>query len=133
LIAANSTAAVSFGDKDAAREVLSAVHVEPSIMGSEIYTPGGENFAAYKRIGAVEPKWVHQMKPGAAVFHDNLLVVVREIRLNDAVIGNVCVWSDLRRLSGTASANRSHRKPHEDCTRNRRRPQLFRPRRRHQP
>lgn len=48
----NATAALSFGDRDAAEEVLAALSANEDILRARIRTPDGELFATYDRSGA---------------------------------------------------------------------------------
>ena len=49
VIGANSVAAVSFGDREAAAEMLSALRAEPQIRSASIYGPDGGLLAIYRR------------------------------------------------------------------------------------
>ncbi|HLJ50968.1 MAG TPA: ATP-binding protein [Bryobacteraceae bacterium] len=52
IIAANSTAALVFGDTGSAAETLSALAAEPSIVSAAIYSTDGKLFASYRRKDA---------------------------------------------------------------------------------
>ena len=47
LVSSYSTAALTFGDHQAATEVLNALRADPSIVAACIYTAHGEQFALY--------------------------------------------------------------------------------------
>jgi len=49
VLARNSTAALTFHDVDAARDVLQALRAEPSVTAACIYTENGKPFAQYVR------------------------------------------------------------------------------------
>src|SRR5664280_536116 len=51
VLARNSTAAITFRDADAARDVLQALQAEPSITVACVYTGDGKPFAKYVRQG----------------------------------------------------------------------------------
>ncbi len=51
VLATNSTAAITFHDADAARDVLQALRAEPSITAACIYTKDDKPFARYVRQG----------------------------------------------------------------------------------
>ncbi len=51
VLARNSTAAITFHDADAARDVLQALRAEPSVTVACIYTEDGKPFAKYVRRG----------------------------------------------------------------------------------
>jgi PAS domain S-box-containing protein len=48
VIGSNSTAALTFGDRQAAAEVLAALRAKPSIIAAGVYTEKGEPFARYE-------------------------------------------------------------------------------------
>src|SRR3989442_10682540 len=47
IIAANSTASLAFANEVDARELLSALRVDPHIVAAVLYDKGGRQFAAY--------------------------------------------------------------------------------------
>src|SRR5690606_30802201 len=51
VVGTNSTAALAFGDADAASDTLEALSVNPSIVGAVIVLPNDEVFALYAREG----------------------------------------------------------------------------------
>ena len=51
VIAANSVAAVSFSDEDAATEMLVALRAEPKVLAARIYSESGSTLATYRRVG----------------------------------------------------------------------------------
>jgi PAS domain S-box-containing protein len=53
VIGSNSTAALTFGDRHAAHEVLSALRAKPSIIAAGIYTERGVPFAQYEPNAAI--------------------------------------------------------------------------------
>ena len=48
MISSHSTAALTFGDRHAAQEVLNALASKPSVIAAGIYTARGEPFARYE-------------------------------------------------------------------------------------
>ena len=52
VIGANSSAAISFDDEQAATEMLAALRAEPQIVAARIYRQGGQPLAGYIRPGA---------------------------------------------------------------------------------
>src|SRR5208282_3894926 len=52
VIAANSTAALSFGDQSAAEETLRGLKAEPRILKACLYAQNGTLFATYTRDGS---------------------------------------------------------------------------------
>jgi diguanylate cyclase len=55
VVGQNSTAALMFDDKPAAREMLEALRTEPSVVSACLYSPAGALFAEYRRQAAVRP------------------------------------------------------------------------------
>src|SRR5687768_18439444 len=53
LVGANSTAALTFGDRQDAQEILTALRAKPSIVGAAIYTVKGEQFARYQPSSSI--------------------------------------------------------------------------------
>jgi len=51
LLARNSSAALTFHDAETARDVLQALHAEPSVAAACIYAEDGKPFAKYVRTG----------------------------------------------------------------------------------
>src|ERR1035441_2674304 len=51
IVGSNSTAALSFGDQNAAGELLSALRAKPRIRKALIYSADGKPFARYVRAG----------------------------------------------------------------------------------
>src|SRR5438105_2488192 len=54
VIGANSSAALSFKDKSAAKETLAALRAEPYVLSACLYNKAGEVFAVYYREGVKE-------------------------------------------------------------------------------
>jgi diguanylate cyclase (GGDEF)-like protein/PAS domain S-box-containing protein len=98
VLARNSTAALIFHDERAARDVLQALHAEPSVSAACIYRSDGEPFAAYVR-GGDESKFVAPTpEPQASRFESGKLLQFREIVLDGEAVGTIYLESDLRRL-----------------------------------
>src|SRR5258708_7330213 len=53
MISSHSTAALIFGDRHAAQEVLNALASKPSVIAAGIYTARGEGFARYERNASI--------------------------------------------------------------------------------
>ena len=51
IVAAGSTAALSFGDKQAARETLASLHGDSRMLRAVVYDKTGNSFAAYEQPG----------------------------------------------------------------------------------
>ncbi|MEA2489847.1 MAG: hypothetical protein QOH21_1639 [Acidobacteriota bacterium] len=94
LVGANSTAALAFGDRQAASEVLSALRAKPSIVAAVIYTPKGELFARYQPNASVPMPRV----AGKDGIHSrgDLLELVYGIQLDRERVGTLYIASDAR-------------------------------------
>src|SRR6185436_20638167 len=55
IVAAGSTAPLSFGDKQAARETLAALHGDQRLLRAVVYEKNGDRFAAYDQPGTGAP------------------------------------------------------------------------------
>src|SRR5437868_7608290 len=86
-LARNSTAALTFGDGESARDVLQALRAEPSVTAACIYTPDGKPFAKYVRQGNeadfLPPPARHPM----ARFEPGRLIEFRDIVLQGEKLG----------------------------------------------
>ncbi|HEY5176471.1 MAG TPA: EAL domain-containing protein [Terriglobales bacterium] len=98
VLARNSTAAITFRDADAARDVLQALRAEPSITVACVYTGDGKPFAKYVRQG--EDSGFVPPPPQAQTtrFERHRLVQFRRIVLSGETVGTIYIESDLRRL-----------------------------------
>ncbi len=90
----NSTAALFFNDPAAATETLSALRVEPHVMGGCLYAEDGTVFATYTRKGA---KIDFPDKPGADgyLFERDCLVLFRPVIQDSKRVGTIYVQADL--------------------------------------
>ncbi len=94
VVGSNSIAPLTFGDRQGAREVLSALEAKPSIVAAAIYTEGGESFARYEPNASVSIPRV----PPKDGFHDSdgRLELAYGIRLRQHRIGTLYIVSDTR-------------------------------------
>jgi diguanylate cyclase (GGDEF)-like protein/PAS domain S-box-containing protein len=99
MIGSNSTAALSFGDINSAREILSALHAKPHVIHACIYDKAGKVFASYSRDAAhidFMPPPAHA--PASAIVNHNM-VLIQPIALNGRSIGTIFIEADLTDLS----------------------------------
>jgi signal transduction histidine kinase/CheY-like chemotaxis protein len=94
----NSTAAMAFGDENAAREILGALHVKQSLVTAALYKTDGTLFAAYRR-----PDVATEPLPDAAVadgtrLTKTRLTVVRPIQLGGEPAGRIYLSTDLSEI-----------------------------------
>jgi two-component system, sensor histidine kinase and response regulator len=98
VLAGNSTAALTFGDAQSARDVLQALRAEPNVTAACIYTPDGKPFAQYARdaedSGLIPPA----MQAESTQFRNGRLVQFRKIVLAGETVGTLYIESDLERL-----------------------------------
>ena len=98
VLAGNSTAALTFGDAQAATEVLSALKAEPHITAACIYTRNGQPFARYARDRATSPLFPLVPQQDGSYFVDDHLIQFRPIQLAGDSMGTVYIASDLEEL-----------------------------------
>jgi len=120
VIGTNSTAALTFKDKTAAQETLSALRAEPNVMSGYIFTRGGEVFAKYvaENLHASDgsrelektddQRWAFDVQTPLLVraghdFVNDCLDLTRHIFLDGDRIGTVYLRSDLQELNSRLS------------------------------
>jgi two-component system, sensor histidine kinase and response regulator len=95
----NSTAALSFNDRQAAGELLSGFRAKRHIESAILYSTDGAVFAAYRRDpGSKDP--APHLRPDGSWFEDGQLVLFKQILLRGQPIGTVYLASDLGELTG---------------------------------
>jgi PAS domain S-box-containing protein len=95
VIGANSSAALSFKDKSAAKETLAALRAEPYVLSACLYNREGEVFATFYREGTKETA-PPPMGPEGPTFGTATLNLFHKITFDGEVIGTVLIQSDLR-------------------------------------
>ncbi len=110
VIGRNSTAALAFGDADAARDTLRGIALNEHIVAADILTEQGTTLASYRAsAGARQPA---QPVPPAVIragqpwhtFTDDGLLVVRPVVLEHERIGAVYIQSDQREIWARAAS-----------------------------
>ena len=98
IVGRNCTAALAFGDKSVAGDVLAALDAEPSIEAGAVFDKGGTSFATYTKASA---RPVLPESPGQAGnrLSGRSLIVVRPITLDGETVGTVYVQAALGELS----------------------------------
>jgi PAS domain S-box-containing protein len=94
VVGSNSTAALTFGDRQAAREVLNALRAKPSIIAAGIYTEQGKPFARYEPNASISI-------PGTLLedgFHERSgrLELYYAIHLDHQRLGTLYIATDTR-------------------------------------
>ncbi len=97
VIGANSTAAISFRDTEAARQSLAALAAEPHVVAACIYGTKGEVFAEYHAENRARTA-IPPLGADGALFTENHLTLFQPILLGGDRIGTVFVQSDLAEL-----------------------------------
>ncbi|HEY6905696.1 MAG TPA: ATP-binding protein [Candidatus Acidoferrales bacterium] len=95
---ANTTAALSFGDADSARETLSSLGVQNHIVQACIYTRDGTIFATYARSGSHLNAWPPVPGPDGIASIPGHIVLFQPIWLNGERIGTIYLDSDTAEL-----------------------------------
>src|SRR3954469_5109086 len=85
VIGANSSAALSFKDKSAAKETLAALRAEPYVMSACLYTQEGEVFSSYYREGTKQAP-PPPVRAESLTFEDTTLNLFHKISLDGEVI-----------------------------------------------
>jgi PAS domain S-box-containing protein len=96
IVGANSTAAISFNDPEAAAETLASVKTRPEIVGARIYDREGKVLAKFDRDASVDSVKKDGGYTIAAAETGRYLQIVRPIRLDGEIIGRVQLRVDLQ-------------------------------------
>ncbi len=96
IVGQNSTAAITFNDRLAAREVLGALEAESPVVSACLYDSSGNVFAQYQRQAdpASCPAKFAQLPPLEKEYSS----VVRPVMRHDETIGTLFLQSDLQEL-----------------------------------
>ncbi len=95
IVDSNSTAALGFGDQNAAAELLSTLRAKPHITTALLYSTDGKLFAGYYRTGTPRVSSAPKLSAEGARFEADRLVLYRQIRLDDQPIGALYLESDI--------------------------------------
>ncbi len=102
MIAENSTAALSFEDHSAARELLRSLNAQPTVRAAAIYSADGRLFARYARQSTGDDAGNDVAPPRAgavrSVFENEHLIVVQSVVLGGQALGSVYLLSDLAEM-----------------------------------
>jgi two-component system, sensor histidine kinase and response regulator len=97
IVGENSTAALTFNDAKAARDVLSALRSEPHIQSACIFSRDGKPFARYALL-ANDPGPCPPPRPEGSYFTSDRLLQYHAISLAGEPLGSVFIESDLQEL-----------------------------------
>jgi len=104
MVAENSTAALTFHDAQAAKEVLRSLHTQPHITAACLYTAEGQPFATYDRSGDRESLSPPPPRKDGTFFEHGRLLQFRPVRLGKEIIGTVYVESDFSEMQARLRA-----------------------------
>lgn len=94
--ASNSTAALSFGDRETANEVLRHLAVEPALVDACLYDREGVPFGVFSRGGTPAAPWPRAEREASHRREGNFLVAFQPVVLDGESIGTVFVRADVR-------------------------------------
>ena len=100
MLGANSTAALSFEDKQVGEEILSSLRVKRQIVAARILTAGGRSLASYRRVSA-PPSAMPAITADGVWFEPHRLVAFKSVMLSGAKLGTLYLESDLDQLDTT--------------------------------
>jgi len=98
IVAANSTAALAFDNRDDATQVLAALKSDPSTVMAVLYDQEGRSFATYP--SATPPAAPTAPNRRGTWFERSFIVVHRPVLEDGRALGTLYLKSDLRALAG---------------------------------
>ena len=99
IIGNQSTAALTYGDKDTAKEILAALSAKKHIVAAALYDKDGRLLASYSGSRAQAAALPVRAQPDAVRFENGALVLFHEIRLDGDFAGTVYLKSDLQEVN----------------------------------
>ncbi|HEX3353150.1 MAG TPA: response regulator [Terriglobales bacterium] len=99
MVAQNSTAALTFHDERAAKDVLQSLRTQSQITAACLYTLQGDVFATYVRDGKDAAFSPPRPRPGGSFFENSRLLQFRPVGLGKEMIGTVYVESDFSEMT----------------------------------
>jgi diguanylate cyclase (GGDEF)-like protein/PAS domain S-box-containing protein len=95
IVAAGSTAALSFADPQAAQETLDALHGDPRLLRAVVYDKAGETFAAYGGAGASAVASPSRPRSDGSYFEQGVLQLFLPVLFGGERIGTVLLVSSM--------------------------------------
>jgi signal transduction histidine kinase/CheY-like chemotaxis protein len=95
IVSANSTAALTFNDPYAARELLATLHAKPHITAAFLYSASGNVFATYHREPGLKDAAAPPLREDGSAFGSERLIEFKSIHSAGQKIGTVALESDL--------------------------------------
>jgi signal transduction histidine kinase/ActR/RegA family two-component response regulator len=117
LVGVNSTAALSFRDPEAAREILNALGTDPEVIAATLRTPDGRAFSAYRStlpahaasLKIIDARHVDiehadapldtQTRPLGTLLESPFLEIAQPIRIGEHSLGTIEAYFDLSPLA----------------------------------
>lgn len=88
VLSKNTQAALAFDDEAAAKQTLSGLQAQPSVIAAALYDSSGRRFATYNRSGVAAELPEHPSADGSSV-RGTGLAIARPVLLNDRRIGTL--------------------------------------------
>jgi len=98
IVGSNSNAALSFGDRNAAEEILSGLRAKQHLRAAYVYSSDGTLFAGYRRSDVRPGSPVPPLRPEGSQFESDRLVLFHQITLGGRTIGTLYLESDLEEM-----------------------------------
>lgn len=98
IIGNQSTAALTYGDPDAAREILGALSAKRHVVAAALYDKNGSLLASYSSNKGSAALFPNRPGPEALRFGNSALVLFHEVRLGKDFAGTVYLKSDLQEM-----------------------------------
>jgi PAS domain S-box-containing protein len=98
MLGSNSTAALSFGDAQAAQEVLGALRAKQNVMNACVYDKAGKIFASYSRDASDNSLFPRSVQTQATAIAGQSMTLFQPILLNGESIGTIFIRADLADL-----------------------------------
>jgi diguanylate cyclase (GGDEF)-like protein/PAS domain S-box-containing protein len=95
ILAAGSTAALSFGDRQAARETLGSLHGDPRLLRAVVYDKAGDTFAAYEQPGTGAAAAPGHPRADGDYFEQGTLLLFQPIQFTGERIGTILLVSSM--------------------------------------
>jgi signal transduction histidine kinase/DNA-binding response OmpR family regulator len=98
VIGDNTTAALTFGDSEAARGVLASLKAQKNVLSACVYDAQDRPFATYQRELTADAVWPERAHKDSYEHASRWLGVFRPIELDHETIGTVYIRSDLHEM-----------------------------------
>ncbi len=103
IMAENCNVALAFKNVEDVERTLASFKLKPSVVYIGVYVKGGELFAAYYREDVDHSVRPLQLAEEGCLFEDDFLTVFKDIKLDNEIVGLLCLRSDLSYLYATVN------------------------------